>query len=51
MFEVWNWYIENILQLFGNTQELDNAFCLLAEMSIQPERFASIHLGHFKIVF
>ena len=51
MFEVWNWHVEEILQFFGNAQELDNAFCLLAEMSIQSERFASVHLGHFKIVF
>jgi len=51
MFEVGNWHIEEILQFFGNAQELDDPFCLLAEMSVQPERFASVHLGHFKIVF
>ena len=51
MFEVWDWHIEKIFQLFCNPQELDNAFCLLAEMSVQLERIVSIHLGHFKIVF
>ena len=51
VFEVWNRHFKNVFQLFGNTKELDNAFCLLAEMSIQSERFGGIHLGHFKIMF
>lgn len=51
MFKVWDRHFEEILKLFGDTQELDNSLCLLAEMSIQPERFCGIHLGHFKIVF
>lgn len=51
VFEIWNRDVEEILQFFGNAQELDNTLCLLAEMSVQPERFASVHLGHFKIMF
>ena len=51
MFEVWNWHIKYIVQLSGDTQELDHAFCLLAEMSVQLERFVGIHLGYFKIAF
>ena len=51
MFEVWDLHVEKILQLFCDTQELNNTFCLFAEMSVQPERFRGIHLGHFEIMF
>ncbi len=51
MFQVWDWYVEEVLEFLGDAKILDYKLRLFAEMPVYDEGLFGVNVRHLKVMF